>query len=80
MRSVRKWVPRCALCREPSVEELPVARQTPDDDPRPGVPLCDEHRRMVVAGIARLGWCPVGRHYSHHMDYCLEHEQLMLTP
>jgi hypothetical protein len=57
-----------------------VARQTLSDEPRPDVPLCIEHRRLVVAGIAHLGWCPVGGHYSHHMDYCAEHEQLMLAP
>jgi hypothetical protein len=76
----QQWTPRCVLCHEPSVEELSVARQALDDDPRPGAPLCIEHRRLVVAGVAYLGWCTVGRHYSHHMDYCVEHKQLMLAP
>jgi hypothetical protein len=57
-----------------------MVRPTLDDEPRPGVPLCIEHRRMVVAAVARLGFCSVGRHYSHHMDYCREHNQLMIAP
>lgn len=57
-----------------------MARPTPDSDPRPGAPLCAEHRRLVVAGIAHLGYCSVGRHYSHHMDYCSRHKQLMTAP
>jgi hypothetical protein len=68
------------VCREPSIEEVPIARQTTDDEPRPGVPLCVEHRRLLVLGSLNLGWCPVGRHYSHHMDYCTKHDQLMLAP
>ena len=64
----------------PSIEELPIQRQTLDDDPRPGAPLWVEHRRLVVTATARLAWCPVGRHYSHHMDYCTKHQQLMLAP
>lgn len=76
----QQWTPRCVLCREPSVEEISVAQQSVDDIPRPGAPLCVEHRRLVVSGTARLGWCPVGRHYSHHMDYCMKHKQLMFTP
>jgi hypothetical protein len=76
----QKWVPRCAVCREPSIEELPMVRPTLDDAPRPNVPLCVEHRRMFVAGVLRLGYCPVGRHYSHHMDHCGEHDQLMTAP
>jgi hypothetical protein len=76
----QKWVPRCAVCREPSIEELPMVRPTLDDDPRPNVPLCVEHRRLFVAGALYLGYCPVGRHYSHHMDHCDEHDQLMTAP
>lgn len=55
-------------------------RQTTNDEPRPGVPLCVVHRRLLVTGSLKLGWCPVGRHYSHHMDYCTNHDQLMLAP
>jgi len=78
--SSEEWAPPCALCPEPSIEELPMVRPTLDAEQRPGVPLCIEHRRMVVAGVARVGFCQAGRHYSHHMDYCQEHNQLMIAP
>ena len=74
------WTPRCAICREPSVEEVPVPKPAIDDVPRLGVPLCIEHRRLLVAGILHLGWCPVGCDYSYHLDYCFKHKQLMVAP
>lgn len=68
------------MCTERSIEDVPMLRPTLDEEPQPGVPLCVEHRRLLIADSLFLGWCPVGRHYSHHMDYCQQHGQLMLAP
>ncbi|MFI6587472.1 hypothetical protein [Embleya sp. NPDC050493] len=63
----------CLLCREPSVEAIPTARPTTEDQPRPEVPLCVPCRRQVVAGAIVLGWCPTGRHHGLRFTRCAEH-------